>query len=131
MEIDYFGLTEDEIKILKEPFKRDISTVLETIRKVYPYASAVITKSLHFINIKSEENMVEVNFEDYLKEMYGDFNTYSSEFDVIKHLEKHFKYPLLPTEEERILLQIEHGVRYPLKMDAATLKVVNAPKDTK
>lgn len=46
--------------------------------------------------------------------------------DIRLSLDKHFRYPLLPTEEERTLFEIEFGIQYPLKANKVAEGYLNS-----
>lgn len=39
-------------------------------------------------------------------------------------LTKYFKHPLVPTEEERVLFEIEFGFSYPVNLDRTLIKLI-------
>lgn len=59
--------------------------------------------------------LINIHLRGHLREDLGEFNIYGDNGLVTNHLERRFKHPLLPTEEERTLFEIEFGLEYPIK----------------
>lgn len=100
--------------ILRKPLDWDMDVLRDAIKKVYPSAFFRNKSDRYVVQLTFDSADIDINYNTYVAEVYGDFNTYNAEGGVISNLEKYFKYPLLPTEEERTLFKIEFGVDYPL-----------------
>lgn len=108
-------ISKEDLEVLKSPHSFNAETIKDTLEKAFPLANAVnFSDEFLSLSFGIDRMKLEINWVKFMREDFGNFNVYDK-MDYIRFIEKHFKYPLLPTEEERTLFEIEFGVSYPIE----------------
>lgn len=119
------NLSDIGLDVLKDPYlyiQQDVDGVVLLLRRHFKYDVRAYkypwnnNSMLDCIEISDEplSFVVSINFSKEAMVGRGFSNFVNQDIDI-SHLEKYFKYPLLPTEEECTLFEIEFGIKYPIE----------------
>lgn len=111
------------IDVLREPhryFEENYELLINVLKNSFgehaegfSYSRSCTTTDCILIDLDCAE--ISINISRVEINEYGLFNIFLETVGYSNYLEKHFKYPLLPTEEEKTLFEIENGIAYPIK----------------
>lgn len=117
---------EEAKEVLKNPFDCSLRDLELALKGTFPLANiSELEVCRGYLRVDVNNYYLDLNLSKISVDALGRFNVLrdGEGVSVASHLEKHFKYPLLPTEEERTLFEIEFGFEYPLKVDNAPIQV--------